>query len=365
MKMRNKRKSVELSAEEIEKQILECAKRFEFIITEYTVEILAEKVENNEIFIPKYQREFIWSTMQQSRFIESIILGIPIPFIVFCTDAEGRLEIVDGSQRLRTLSAYFRGDLKLTGLKTLTKLNGLRFSDLLVSRQRRIRNKSIRGIILSESLDADSRREVFERINTTSKIANPAEVRRGAFDGNFLNMITEEANSERFRKLAPLTENSIKLRDNEELVTRFFAYSDGLQNYKDNPKDFLWDYVRDKAKDCEKNPLLVDEYRSRIRKTLDLVDKLFPLGFRASKGSNDTKRARFEAISIGTYLAAKECPELFLKANSDFTHWAYETEFNQTCRGDGANAKAKLLGRINFVKERLLGHFRSLESSDL
>lgn len=342
------------SSEEVDRQIQDCSKKFDFIITEYTVEILSTKVENGDIFIPKYQREFIWSKDQQSRFIESIILGIPIPFIVFCINDEGRLEIVDGSQRLRTLAAYFSDKLVLHNLKTLTRLNGLRFSDLLVARQRKIKNKSIRGIILNEGLDPDSRREVFERINTTSKIANPAEVRRGAFDGAFVSMITEVANTNQFRTLAPLSEKSINERDNEELITRFFAYSDGLEKYRDNPKDFLWDYVRDKSKECENNPELLSEYKNRILSTLNLVEKLYPFGFRKRGTSNDTKRARFEAISIGTYLASQENPKLKQVASFDMTKWAYESKFDETCRGDGANAKAKLIGRINLVKEKLL-----------
>lgn len=349
MKISNKNRP-----DEVEKQIQNSSIKFEYIITEYTVEILANKVDDHDIFIPKYQREFIWSTEQQSKFIESIILGIPIPFIVFCTNIDGLLEIVDGSQRLRTLSAFFNDKLILKNLKTLTMLNGLKFSDLLQSRQRKIKNKSIRGIILNERIDADSRREVFERINTTSQIANPAEVRRGAFDGVFVSLITELANDKRFQSLAPLSQKSINERDNEELITRFFAYSENLDNYKDNPKDFLWNYVKEKADECEKKPYLVQEYRNKLNLTLNLVAKLFPYGFRKRKSSNDTKRARFEAISIGTYLAAKESDKLEELANFDMTTWAYEREFDETCRGDGANAKAKLIGRINFVKNKLL-----------
>lgn len=342
------------SQEDMEEQIQRCSKRFDFIITEYTVEILANKVQKEEIFIPKYQREFIWSIDQRSRFIESVILGIPIPFIVFCIDDEGRLEIVDGSQRLRTLESFFQDNLTLQNLKTLTTLNGSKFSDFKIARQRKIQNKSIRGIILNEKIDSDSRREVFERINTTSKIANPAEVRRGAFDGAFLSMITDVANSDKFKTLAPLPEQSVKERDNEELVTRFLAYSESLDDYKDNPKDFLWNYVRTKTKECEKNPDLINIYREKILSTFDLIEKLYPFGFRQTKTSKTTKRARFEAISVGTFLALKECSALRSKASLSMTKWAYEDDFNKICRADGANAKAKLSGRINFVKKKLL-----------
>ena len=56
---------------------------------------------------PEYQRDFVWDEVRQSRLIESITLGLPIPIVFMAEDAQGRLEIVDGSQRIRTLAAFF------------------------------------------------------------------------------------------------------------------------------------------------------------------------------------------------------------------------------------------------------------------
>ena len=61
---------------------------------------------NNELFVPDYQREFVWDEERQSKLIESIILGLPIPLIFLTENNDGRLEIIDGSQRIRTLSAF-------------------------------------------------------------------------------------------------------------------------------------------------------------------------------------------------------------------------------------------------------------------
>ena len=73
----------------------------------------------NEIFVPEYQRDFVWSQERQSKMIESIILGLPIPSIFVAEDESGRLEIVDGSQRIRTLNAFLCGDLQLINLKKI------------------------------------------------------------------------------------------------------------------------------------------------------------------------------------------------------------------------------------------------------
>jgi hypothetical protein len=167
-----------------EAQIVEQSKRIEFYITEYSVELLATKMKNGEFEVPPYQRAYTWEHERKSRFIESLLMGLPIPFLFFWEMPNGKLEIVDGSQRLRTIEEFVTGDLKLGELEELSLLSGLQFSDLPESRQRKIRNRSIRGIVLNEHADDQARFDMFERINTSSKVANKAEVRRGALAGH-------------------------------------------------------------------------------------------------------------------------------------------------------------------------------------
>lgn len=88
---------------------------------------------------------------------------------------------------------------------------------------------------------------MFERINTGSKIANKAEVRRGALPGPYMDLSIALAKDDLFIKLAPLSEKNENERAREELVARFFAYSDGLEHdlndYKDKPADYVFDYT--------------------------------------------------------------------------------------------------------------------------
>ena len=113
-----------------EAQIVEQSKRIEFFITEFSVELLAAKMHNGDFEIPLYQREDTWEPQRKSRFIESLLIGLPIPFLFFWEQpATGKLEIVDGSQRLRTIDQFVLGDLALGELDTLTELKGMRFHD--------------------------------------------------------------------------------------------------------------------------------------------------------------------------------------------------------------------------------------------
>ena len=161
-----------VSAEEAEEQIVEQSKRIEFFNTEYSVELLCDKMSRDDFVIPSYQREFTWEDERKSRFIESVVMGLPIPFLFFWEMPDGKLEVVDGSQRLRTIHEFVDGEFKLGKLDVLDQLSGFTFKELPDSRQRKIKNRSIRGIVLNEHADKDARFDMFERINTGSKAAN-------------------------------------------------------------------------------------------------------------------------------------------------------------------------------------------------
>lgn len=336
-----------------EAQIVELSKRIEFYVTEYSVELLASKMDKGEFVVPSYQRDFTWEDNRKSRFIESLLLGLPIPFLFFWERSDGKLEIVDGSQRLRTIQAFLLGDFRVGDLESLTYLSGFRYSDLPESRRLKIKNRSIRGVILNEHADEQARLDMFDRINTGSKIANMAEVRRGALAGPFMNMIIDLANDRQFTALAPTPDKALKEREREELVTRFFAYSDGLKGYKDRPAEFIFNYVNEMNGQAKDDPALLKQYRDRFAEMLSFVKRAFPNGFRKSANGKTTPRARFEAIAIGSYLALSEHPAL-AKQQVDVSGWLDEKPFRDITGADGANAIARLKGRTEFVRDRLL-----------
>jgi hypothetical protein len=337
-----------------EAQILEQSKRIDFYLTEYSVEILANKMRDGEFRVPAYQREFVWEHDRKSRFIESVMMGLPIPFLFFWEMGDGRLEIVDGSQRLRTIQEFVLGDLRLGELESLPAVSNFRFSDLLESRQRKIRNRSIRGIVLNEHADDQARFDMFERINTGSKVAEKAEVRRGALAGPFMALVIDLATLPAFTALAPISDKLKKQREHEELVTRFFAYGDGLGSYKDRPSEFLFNYAKKMNTAFEAKPQLAAEYRRRFVDMVDFVSATFPNGFRRIPKGSATPRARFEAIALGSYLALGANPQI-RSSVPNVAGWIEGEEFATITGSDGANAIGRLQRRMNFVRDRLLG----------
>lgn len=340
---------------QVETQIIELSKRIEFYLTEYSVELLANKMNKGEFVVPAYQREYTWEHERKSRFVESLILGLPIPFLFFWEMPNGKLEIVDGSQRLRSIEEFVLGDLRLGDLQSLTALSGFKFSDLPESRQRKINNRSIRGIVLNEHADEQARFDMFERINTGSKIANMAEVRRGALAGVFMDLIIELSTLPKFVALAPVSKKDLDEREHEELVARFFAYSDGLEGYKDRPSEFIFNYVKKMNTEAVNDPALTDRYSARFKDVIDFIDRVFPYGFRRNPRGKATPRARFEAIAVGSRLALDKRPDLANGNVADVTPWLTSDDFTKVAGSDGANAIARLRERTGFVRDRLLG----------
>jgi hypothetical protein len=338
-----------------EAQIIELSKRIEFYLTEYSVELLASKMANGDFVVPSYQREYTWEEDRKSRFIESLVMGLPIPFLFFWEMPDGRLEIVDGSQRLRAIQEFVLGDFRVGDLDGLTLMSGFKFSELPEGRCRKITNRSIRGIVLNEHADEQARFDLFDRINTGSKIANTAEVRRGALAGPFMTLLTELAESDLFVSLAPVTAAGAKERQREELVTRFFAYGDGLDGYRDRPSEFLFNYVKKMNGLVLKEPELVNQYRERFDFTMKFINTVFPYGFRKNRRGTVTPRARFEAIAIGSKLAVDDRPNLKKEDILDVTTWLDGPDFVKVTGSDGANAIARLRERTEFVRNKLLG----------
>lgn len=343
----------------VDKQIEELQKITDYEIKEWPIEVLVEKFTNgrdsdqSEIFIPDYQRDMVWTPKQQSRFIESILIKLPVPFI-FAADVgqgkrEGALEIIDGSQRIRTLDNFLSNRLELVGLRKLTQAIGMRFSDLSKPRQMRFKRTTVRVIELTEKADEDARREMFDRLNSGGTPLKSMEVRRGVVDGPFMTFITECAANAQFKALVPLSERNAKRKEYEEIVLRYFAYLNNYGSFKKSVEDFLTEYLISKNKnfpDTDKQAML-DEF---VR-MLDFMDQNFPNGFKRS-GYTTVPRIRFEAIAVGLSLALREQPDL---APGDVEQWLDSKAFIKHTRSDASNSRPKLINRIHYVRDNLLG----------
>jgi len=347
--------------EAAEIEIREKQKVVDYDTKEYPVEVLVKKYRDgidediNELYIPDYQRDMIWEETRQSKFIESLLLGLPIPYVFVADlppqqedneDDLARLEIVDGTQRVRSLDRFLNDELKLCGLEKLKKLNDFKFSDLPLARQRRFNRATIRMIVLSEKADEETRRDLFERINTGSVELNDMEKRRGIYPGPFTDFLEELGREPKFIELCPISEALIKKREPEEFVLRFFAYLNDYQNFDRRVNVFLNNYLQT----CNNAELDKSIMRSEFGRMLDFVKKYFSNGFSKSKGHVKTPRIRFEAISVGVALALREKNDL----EPNCMEWLDSSEFKEYTTSDASNSRPKVIKRIQYVRNQLL-----------
>jgi len=348
---------------QLEEQITEKRKTVDFDTREFTTEFLVKKylqnieTDENDIFVPDYQREFVWDDERQSKLIESLVLGLPIPIIFLAEVENGRIEIVDGSQRIRTIAAFVNNELRIVGLETLTEMNDLMFEDLPLSRKRKINNIPIRTVVLSDATTEEVRNELFERINRGSDLLRNMEKRKGIYKGKFTDFIYDEcAKNPILIKHTKLAKSVKKRQELEELVLRFFAVADlypSLGKYSSGVGAALDEYMRNTNAIFDDVKLI--EKRSHFTRMLTFVDQSFASGFSRTKDSA-VSRLFFETISVGVHLALTAQPDLKPRL-IDTTKWLADSKFKNLISTERkTHDQRKIIARIEYVRDYLLGN---------
>lgn len=353
-----------------EKAIKEKQKNSDFDIREFPVDVIVEKYTKPiplignvpELYMPDYQREYKWSLKQQSEFIESVMIDLPIPYIYVADvsegENEGRLEIIDGSQRIRTISRFLNNLFHLENLTLVPELNGFRFKDLTGPRQLRFQRKTIRFIELLD-VDEEARRQIFYRLNSGGTKLKDMEVRYGTNDGNFLEFIKTLSSNHKFRELCPISKSRINNREYDEMILRFFAYRFDMSSYVKKVNSFLTDFM-DKmngkynySENSNKVEFDEDLFKTTFFEMLDFVEANYaPLFFRKTPNNTSVPRIRFEALSVGTSLALENKEGIIL---SNISNWLNSETFAILTDSDASNSIPKLRDRTFFVTNSLLG----------
>lgn len=197
---------------------------------------LIDRYDEEELVKPELQRNYVWDRREASRFIDSLLLGLPVPSIFLAQTADEKLLIVDGFQRIMTVRDYVRGiftrDEKSFALSRTDKINsrwrGKQFAELTESEQRRIRNTTIHAIIFAQQKEPASEDtslfQVFERINTSGRTLTAQEIRNCVAQGEFNTLLFKLNAYPAWRTLFGLPTPEPRMRD-MEYILRFFALS--------------------------------------------------------------------------------------------------------------------------------------------
>lgn len=196
--------------------------------------------QDGEILIaPEFQRLFRWTEYQRTRFIESVLLGIPIPPIFVSEDINGKWELVDGLQRLSTILSFFgilrkndnefdeKNNWTFTEGDIINSLEGKNRNDLPLKLQLAIKRAVCRVELLRyNSENSGLKYELFNRLNTGGATATEQEIRNCIFRGindQFNNFLKELAKNEILFDLVLPSKNQIEELYLEEIALRFIS----------------------------------------------------------------------------------------------------------------------------------------------
>ena len=255
----------------------------------------------------EYQRSYVWDDAKASRLIESLLLNVPIPVCYFAENEDGFLEVVDGQQRLQSIWRFISpkaGDdrLKLRGTTVLSELNDSTFANLSNRDQRRIQNRTIRCIVITEDSHADIKFDVFERLNTGAVRLSDQELRNSIYRGTFNDLIKETALYEPFQRA--LGGQLVSRMEDAELVLRFVALADRLTAYKPPLRQFLNEYMREHREDVDPVRPLFDAFRE-VATTAEHVfgGDAFRRVNRTGGVGRTVNKALFDAVMLSLYFA--------------------------------------------------------------
>ncbi|WP_045987731.1 GmrSD restriction endonuclease domain-containing protein [Pseudoalteromonas piscicida] len=259
---------------------------------DFPVESIVRRIEAGEVYVPDFQRKYIWKNAEASRFIESLLLGLPVPGVFLAKDFDGRHMIIDGQQRLLSIYYYVTGDFKLSGIGAI--FNGMKYSDLPEEYKYRLMDSIIHATIIrqdNQNYENSSIFHIFERLNTGGKELEPQEIRNCMYPGEFQKLLSDINDLELWRSI--YGPQSLRYKD-QELILRFFALYFDSENYSPPMKSFLNRFMGMNRKLDQINGL---KARDLFIETLKILKAA--IGEKLFRPSKNFNAAIFDAITFG------------------------------------------------------------------
>ncbi|HEE9847384.1 DUF262 domain-containing protein [Clostridium perfringens] len=292
---------------------------------------LMDMYQSGELIInPEYQRMFRWNNVKQSQFIESLILELPVPPIFVIELDDNVYELIDGLQRISSY-LHFRGSLtnnssiqynseddeleddeleddflKLIGCDMLKELEGKSYNDLPKAIQIRLKRNFIRVEVLRKENDSKLRYHMFKRLNSGGEKLSDQEIRNCTIrilDNEFNNCIIRCSSDKNFKNtISKIDSKKIKEKIDQEMVLRFFALKNNLENYKHPFSEYLTNYMEDVAeKNIEFN---IEREEENFKKTFFVLNSIlgedvFSSILGSERFKSDFVLYHFDAFTVG------------------------------------------------------------------
>jgi hypothetical protein len=267
---------------------------------DYPVDSLVKRIEAEDIIVPVFswkkptdtellgfQRDYVWPRSKADRFIESLLLGLPVPGIFLVKEPSGLLLVLDGHQRLHTLHSFYQGiiggeEYRLQNVQE--RFEGSRYKDLDTEDRRRIDDAIIHATVIRQDQPTEDQSSIyiiFERLNTGGVNLQPQEIRVALYHGEFVSVLKSLNENPAWRKLYGA--RSKRLKD-MELILRFFALFFYGDKYESPMKGFLNRYM---ATNRNLQKQSAEKLRQLFEGTVKMIaDAIGPRAFRPKRAVN-------------------------------------------------------------------------------
>lgn len=363
---------------------------------------LADMYDNGELIInPDYQRTFRWDVTKQSRFIESLLMEMPIPPIYVIELDSGVYELIDGLQRISSYLNYIGvlkqieqplnptalsdsdedvfdygdedaaniniNEFSLSGCDIIESLNELKYSNLNAALKIKLKRSYVRMEILRKGINPELKYHMFKRLNTGGEKLEPQELRNCTIrliDNkfiNYINALSSDANFQATIEYISIAKKQKKFA--EELVLRFFSFKNDRSNFSHDVGAFMTSYMEKVSlADSKKTPIFNYEEEERcFKSTFGILNRC--LGkqiFSANRNNSDNFTGFnvyfFEAITTGLQSIISNAMNDSIdidKLREKLIEIKRIPDFRQATIGGGKNSVGVFLSRYTIVRDKL------------
>lgn len=272
---------------------------------DYDVEGLVNRLKRDDILIPPFQRGYVWSVTEASRFIESLLLGLPVPGVFLAKEANSkRLLVIDGQQRLRTLQFFYTGYFnprEESKTKRVFRLVNVQrryeeatYATLAESDKVMLNDSIIHATIVKQESPKDddtSIYHIFERLNTSGRKLTSQQIRVAIYHGDFINLIHELNDLQEWREIFGPYSKTLK---DQELILRFIALFFFGDKYSRPMNEFLNRVT--KTADKHGAPFYRDASNLFVSTVKQIRTAVGKTAFRPERSIN---AAVFDAVMVG------------------------------------------------------------------
>ena len=239
--------------------------------------VVRKWIERELVVMPDFQRNFVWKPTQQSQFIESVLLGFPLPPFYINKHVSGKYLVVDGRQRLTTLRRFLEDKFALSELRAFPELNGKKYSDLKKINsdfQTKIEDNKLLVYLIQPSVPLEMVYDMFNRINTGGTQLERQEIRNCIYLGKATKLLKKLANENYFKQAISEGISSNRAKDQESVLRVIsFMILDYKIDYKGSMNDFVekaMQMINARLSDAE-----IDKYEQQFKTAMETTTEIF------------------------------------------------------------------------------------------